>query len=322
MLVALVVLAALASVFWGSKTIEPGTVLDAVFDPNLRLDDHSIIRDMRMPRTVLGLMVGAALGLAGAVMQGVTRNPLADPGLLGVNAGAALAVVAGIYFFDVPAVTGSVWFALVGAAGAGVVVYAIGSLGRGGATPVKLTIAGAAVAALLASLTSTMLLLDSSTLDEYRFWAVGSLVNRDLDVARSVAPFMAVGALLAVGSSRALNGLALGDDVARGLGQRVGLVRAVAATSVVLLCGAATAGAGPVWFVGLIVPHVARSLLGPDHRWLLPCSMLLGAAFLTAADTLGRLLVRPGELEVGIVTAFVGGPVFIAFVRRHRIAEL
>ena len=174
----------------------------------------------------------------------------------------------------------------------------------------------------MASFTTAMLLVDTATLNQYRFWAVGSVAGRGLGVAASVAPFLAVGAVLALASGRALNGLALGEDVARSLGQRVGWVRGIAAASVVLLCGGATAAAGPIWFVGLTVPHVVRSITGADHRWLLPYSMLVGAAFLTAADVIGRVMVRPGELEVGIVTALVGAPVFIAFVRRRRIAEL
>jgi iron complex transport system permease protein len=231
-------------------------------------------------------------------------------------------VVVSIFFFSIASVLGFVWFAFVGAGIAGAVVYGLGSVGRGGATPVKLAIAGAAVSALLASFTAAFLILDSASLDQYRFWAVGSIAGRDLAVLVRVLPFLVVGAALALASARSLNGLALGEDVARSLGQRVGWVRAVAAAAVVLLCGAATAAAGPILFVGLTVPHVARAVSGPDHRWLLPYSMLIGAILLLVADVLGRVLVRPGELEVGIVTAFVGAPVFIAFVRRRRIAEL
>ncbi|NLV56820.1 MAG: iron ABC transporter permease [Acidimicrobiales bacterium] len=321
-LVVVAVGVAALSIAIGTRSIAPSDVLDALvrFDP--LNDDHLIVRDLRVPRTILAFAVGGALGLAGGVMQGVTRNPLADPGLLGVNAGAALAVVVGIIAFDVTGVSGQVWFAFVGAAVAGVLVYSIGAMGRGGATPVKLAIAGAAMAALMGSITSALLLLDSATLDQYRFWAVGSVANRDLDVFGPALPFLALGAGLALASSRSLNGLALGEDVARSLGQRVGWSRAVAAASVVLLCGGATASAGPIWFVGLTVPHVARALTGPDHRWLLPYSMVLGAVLLTGADVIGRVIARPGELEVGVATAFLGAPVFIAFVRRRRIAEL
>lgn len=319
---ALVVAAALLSIGVGAKPVGIGHVLDALFQYDRSLENHLIVRELRVPRTVLALAVGAALGLAGAVMQGVTRNPLADPGLLGINAGAALAVVTGIAVLGLSGPGEYVWFAFGGAAAAGFVVYVLGAIGRGGATPVKLAIAGAALSALLGSFTSALLLMDQATLDQYRFWAVGSVAGRDLAVARAVAPFLLLGASVAIGASRALNGLALGEDVARALGQRVGFVRAAAAASVVLLCGASTAAVGPVWFVGLTVPHVARAITGPDHRWLLPYSMAVGAVLLTVADVIGRVVVRPGELEVGIVTAYLGAPVFIAFVRRRRIAEL
>ncbi|WP_421121859.1 FecCD family ABC transporter permease [Aquihabitans daechungensis] len=321
-LVGLVVLAALGSIAIGAKSMPWSHAWDAVFHYDRTVEDHLIVRELRMPRTVLAMMIGAALGLAGAVMQGVTRNPLADPGLLGVNAGAALFVVIAISQFGISHTSGLVWFALVGAGAAGAFVYVLGAMGRGGATPVKLAIAGAAMSALMASFTSALLLLDSATLNQYRFWAVGSVAGRDLDVAGAVAPFIIVGIVLALASGRALNGLALGEDVARSLGQRVGFVRGTAALSVVLLCGGATAAAGPIWFVGLTVPHVVRSITGPDHRWLLPYSMLVGAVFLTVADVIGRVVVRPGELEVGIVTAVIGAPIFISFVRRRRIAEL
>jgi iron complex transport system permease protein len=271
---------------------------------------------------VLTLLVGAALGLAGALMQGVTRNPLADPGLLGVNAGASLAVVVGIYAFGLASVASYAWFAFAGAALAGAAVYTLGALGRGGATPVKLAIAGAALSALLGSFTAAVLLLDSATLDQYRFWAVGSTAGRDTTVVWQVLPFLAAGALLGLATARALNGLALGEDVARSLGQRVGWTRLATSTSVVLLVGASVAAAGPIGFVGLTVPHVARTVTGPDNRWLLPYSMLMGAILLVCADVIGRVIARPGEVEVGIVTAFLGAPVFIAFVRRRRIAEL
>jgi iron complex transport system permease protein len=307
LLAVLVVVAAALSIAVGAKPIGLSHIVDALFAYDPTIEDHLIVRELRVPRTLLALCVGAALGLAGAVMQGMTRNPLADPGLLGVNAGAALAIVTGIFVFGISSTFANAWFAFVGAAVAGVVVYLLGSMGRDGATPVKLAIAGAAL---------------SATLDQYRFWAVGSFASRNLEVLVQILPFLVLGVVLAIGSSRSLNGLALGEDVARSFGQRVGWVRAVAAASVVLLCGASTAAAGPIWFVGLTVPHVARAVTGPDHRWLLPYSMLMGAILVVLADVLGRVLVRPGELEVGIVTAFLGAPVFIAFVRRRRIAEL
>lgn len=316
------VLAVFASIAYGTKSIPAGTVWDALWHHDPTSNDHLIVRTLRIPRTVVGLAVGAALGLSGAVMQGVTRNPLADPGILGIEAGAALAVVVGIYSFGIATLAGYVWFAFAGAALASVVVYALGSLGRGGATPVKLALAGAALAALLQSLTSAVLLLDVETLDQFRFWIVGSLAGRDGTVAAQVTPFLVVGAVLALASARSLNTLALGDDMARSLGQRVQLARGIAALSVVILCGAATAAAGPIAFVGLTVPHVARAIVGPDYRWILPWSLVLGPTLLLSADVLARLVARPGELQVGIVTALVGAPFFIALVRRRKLAEL
>jgi iron complex transport system permease protein len=215
-----------------------------------------------------------------------------------------------------------VWLAFAGAAVTAVVVYALGSAGREGATPVKLALAGAAVTAFLGSLTAGILLVDVTTLDQFRFWAVGSLAGRDGDVARQVAPFIAVGTVMALASGRLLNVLSLGDDVARSLGQRVGLARVFAATSVVLLCGAATAAAGPITFVGLTIPHIARAICGPDHRWILPYSVVLAPTLLLGSDVIGRLVARPGEIQVGIVTAIVGSPFFVALVRRKRLAEV
>jgi iron complex transport system permease protein len=286
------------------------------------VNDHLIVHSLRIPRTLVGLMVGVSLGLAGTVMQGVTRNPLADPGILGVNAGAGLFVVVGIYAFDLSSLVSYVWFAFAGAAVTSVVVYGIGSLGREGATPVKLALAGAAVTALLGSVTSAVLLLDVATLDQFRFWAVGSLAGRSGQVARQVAPFVVVGAVMALATGRLLNALALGDDVARSLGQRVGLARLFSALSVVVLCGAATAAAGPIAFVGLTIPHVARAITGPDHRWALPYSMVLAPILLLGSDIVGRVVARPGELQVGIVTALVGAPCFVVLVRRRKLAEV
>jgi iron complex transport system permease protein len=316
------VVVAFASMAYGSKPIPVSTVWDAVWHYDPSLNDHLIVRSLRVPRTVLGVAVGAALGLAGAVMQGVTRNPLADPGILGIQAGASLAVVIGIYAFGIGSLAGYVWLAFAGAASASVVVYVLGSMGRGGVTPVKLALAGAALASLLGSFTSAILLTDLATLDQFRFWVVGSLAGRGGDIAVQVLPFLAVGTILALGSARSLNALALGDDVARSLGQRVHAARAVAALAVVILCGAAVAAAGPIAFVGLTIPHVARALCGPDYRWVLPWSMVLAPVLLLGADIIGRLVARPGELQVGIVTALVGAPFFIALVRRRRLAEL
>jgi iron complex transport system permease protein len=306
----------------GARSISPGTVLDALLDPNTDDNDHMVVRDLRIPRTAVGVVVGAALGLAGTIMQGVTRNPVADPGLLGVNAGASLFVVVAITWFGIGSPSGFIWFAFAGAAAASALVYGIGVIGRGGAASVRLALVGAAFTAAATSLISLVLVTDLDTLNVYRFWVVGSLAGRDADLLRTLAPFLALGALLAFTIARDLNVMALGDELARGLGQRLHRARAGAAVAIVLLCGSATALAGPIVFVGLVVPHVARRLTGPDHRWMLPYAMVLGAVLLVAADVIGRLVVRPGELEVGLVIAFLGAPLMIAIVRRTRIAAL
>jgi iron complex transport system permease protein len=320
--VVLLLLIALLSIAVGSKQIPLGTVLDALRHYDEANTDHVIVRSLRVPRTEIGLLVGAALGLSGALMQGVTRNPLADPGILGVNGGAALFVVAGIYWFGLSSLTAYVWLAFAGAAAASVAVYLLGSLGREGATPVKLALAGAALTAMLGSLTTALLIGDVDTFDQFRFWAVGSLAGRGSDIAGQVAPFILIGIVLALISGRVLNALSLGDDVARSLGQRVGMARLFTAVTVVLLCGAATAAAGPIGFVGLTIPHVARLVTGPDYRWILPYSMLLSPILLLGSDVIGRVVAQPGELQVGIVTAVIGAPFFIALVRRRKLADL
>jgi iron complex transport system permease protein len=319
--VAALVAVAAVSLALGAKPIPLGTVVQALTGEDPSVADHGVVGSHRVPRTVIGLLVGAALGLAGALMQGVTRNPLADPGLLGINAGAALAVVLAIQGAGVSTVFGYVWFAFAGAGAAALAVYALGLASRGGATPVRLALAGAALTALLTSVTTAILVRDVHALDQYRFWVVGSLAGRSGEVAAQVAPFIAVGAAMALLSGRALNALALGEDAARSLGQRAGLARLVAVTAVVLLAGAATAAAGPIAFVGLTVPHAARALAGSDHRWILAYSLLLSPALLLAADVVGRVVTAPTELEVGLVTAVVGAPLFIALVRkRHLVA--
>jgi ABC-type Fe3+-siderophore transport system permease subunit len=321
-LLILVALAALASIAVGTRSIGPGDVWRSLVDGDLSTDAAVIVRQLRVPRTALGLLIGLALGVAGALMQGHTRNPLGDPGLLGVTAGASLAVVLAIAWFGIGTPSGYVWFAFAGALVGTVLVYVIGSAGRGGPTPVTLALAGAALSALLYALVRAVLVSDQQTLDSFRFWVVGALAGRGADVAWQVAPFIAIGLVLAIANGPALNLLGLGEDVARGLGQRIWPARIVGLTAITLLCCAATAACGPIAFVGLVVPHAVRSFTGPDHRWLIPCSGLLGAALLLTADVVGRIVARPGELQVGIVLALVGAPFFIALVRRRRTAAL
>jgi iron complex transport system permease protein len=323
LVLSLVVLAivVLASIAYGSKPIPIGTVFRAFTDFD-GSNEHLIVRSLRVPRTAVGLMAGACLGLAGAIMQGLTRNPLADPGLLGVDAGAALAVVIGIYVFDVGSLLGYVWFSYAGALVASVVVYGLGSSGRSGATPVKIALAGAALSALLGSFTSAILLLDTETLDQFRFWNVGSVAGRDGDIARQLAPFAIVAIAVSLCTWRALDTLALGDDVARSLGATIGRHRGLCAIAIVLTAGTATAACGPISFVGLVIPHMVRKFTGPSHRWLLPYSMVLAPILLLGSDIIGRVIARPSEVQVGIVTALLGAPFFVVLARRTRLADL
>jgi len=321
-LLAAVAAAALASLALGSLSIPLHDVVGAFtgFDDS---DAQVIVRDVRGPRTLIALAVGAGLGAAGAVAQGVTRNPLADPGILGISLGASFFVVAAIFLLGISSALGYVWFAFVGAVVAGITVYGLGATGPGNrAAPINLALAGAAVAALFGALTSAVLVADTQTLNEFRFWVVGSVAGRDLDTLAVAGPFMAIGLAGALFAGRALNALALGEDAAQALGQRVARTRAVLLASFVLLSGGAVAIAGPIAFVGLIVPHVARGLVGADYRWVVPYSALIGAILITAADVVGRLVAKPDEIQVGIVMAVLGVPVFIALVRGRRLAEV
>jgi iron complex transport system permease protein len=305
----------------GTKNIPIQAVWNAVvaYDGS---DDHLIVRELRVPRTLLGVLVGSAMGLAGALMQALTRNPLADPGLLGVNAGAALAIVVAIYHLGAGTLNEYVWFGIIGAGGTTVLVYLLGAAGRAGASPVRLALAGTAVAAAFTGIISAIVLLSHDVFVDFRTWSVGSLTGRSLDVVVQVTPFIALGTLVAMLLAGPLNALSLGDDTARALGAKVPQVRLAGVLAVTLLCGAGTAAVGPIGFVGLIVPHMVRAFTGPNQRWLLPYSALWGAALLLGSDVLGRVALHPGELQVGVVTAAVGAPFFIALVRRRRLSEL
>jgi iron complex transport system permease protein len=322
-LVAVVVLGAVtvASLTLGARPLPWTTLVEAWTHYDPANGDHAVVAS-RIPRTLVGVLVGAALGLAGAAMQGIARNPLADPGILGVNAGAALGVVVAMFGLGLTALTSYIWFAFLGAGSAAVLGYAVASLGRDGATPVKLALAGAALTAGLASVMNGILVSSQETLDAFRFWQVGTVAGRTLEVIGPVMPFLAVGAVVTLGTGRVLNGLALGDDVARGLGQRVTLGRGVTALGVIVLCGASTALAGPIGFVGLVVPHVARAFVGGDYRRVLPLSALAGASLLVAADVLGRLVLPPAEVQAGVMTAVLGAPVFVWLVRRRKAVAL
>ena len=318
--VVLVAVAA-ASIAIGAKSIPLGDVVAGLFADD-GSESAAIVRELRVPRTLVGLAVGVALGLAGALMQALTRNPLADPGILGVEAGAAAAIVAAIAAFGVTEPSVYIWFSFLGAAVASLVVYLLGSHGRAGATPVRLALAGTAVTAALTAFTNGLILLDPEAFDEFRHWVAGSIAGRDLTILAEVGPFLVAGTLIALALARPLNALALGDDSSRALGAHAGRTRVLGAVAITLLCGASTAIAGPIVFLGLAVPHMARAIAGPDQRWVLGYSLLLAPILLLAADVIGRIVISPSELEVGIVTALIGAPVFIALVRRRRIAQL
>lgn len=315
----LLVLVCLASVAIGAKGLPLSDVWHGLFHYSGTNGDV-LVRDVRVPRTVLGLLAGSALGLSGAVVQALTRNPLAEPGLLGVNAGASAAVVSAITFFGVTSLTGYVWFAFGGAAVVSVAVYLLG--GSRSANPVRLALAGTAVTAALFGYVNAVQLLDSAALDRLRFWTVGSLASANPETVGKVWPFIALGVLLAMLIARPLNALEMGDDTARALGARLTRTRALAMVAVTLLCGAATAACGPIVFIGLMIPHLVRTITGPDMRWILPYAAVLAPVLLLGADIVGRIAARPSELQVGIVTALIGGPVFIHLVRRKRMAQL
>ncbi|MBZ4486493.1 iron ABC transporter permease [Microbacterium sp. cx-55] len=276
----------------------------------------------RIPRTILAILVGAALAVAGTVLQGATRNPLADPQILGINGGASLVVVIGIAYLGLSAPADYIWFGMAGAALAAVFVYSIGSIGRGGATPLKLALAGAVTAVAFTSLVSAILLPRIDVMSQFRFWQVGGVGGATMPTIVQVLPFLAVGLVICLLCAPALNTLALGDELAAGLGERVRTARLVSTLGAIILCGAATAVAGPIGFVGLVVPHICRLLIGVDHRWLLPFSAIGGAILLTGADIVGRVIARPQEIEVGIITALIGAPFFIAIVRRQKVRAL
>ncbi|MDR1183591.1 MAG: iron ABC transporter permease [Coriobacteriales bacterium] len=318
---AALLLAVAASLAVGAREVPLADVIRALFGTEPYSFSELAVRE-RIPRTLLALAAGTALGVSGALMQAVTRNPLADPGILGVNTGAALFVVAGLTFFGISSLSQYVWLALLGAFFTAVFVYAVSSMGRGGSTPIKLALAGAATTAALSSLISALLLPRIDVMNTFRFWMVGGVGGAEWDSLLTIAPLLAVGLILGLVVTPALNALALGDEVAKGLGVRIGWLRLGAAMAGVMLCGAVTAVAGPIGFVGLMVPHAIRLITGPDQQWIVILSALYGAVLLAVADVLGRIVARPGELEVGIITVIIGAPVFIAIVRRYKVREL
>lgn len=316
-----VLLCVFASLALGSRSVGLQDVIRALFHGDNESIDALVVYE-RIPRTVFGIIAGASLGSSGALMQALTRNPVADPGILGVNTGASLFVVSGIAFFQVNTASEYIWFALAGAAVTAVFVYRIGSLGRGGATPIKLALAGAATSAALSSLVSAVILPRTDVMHAFRFWQVGSIAGATWEGIAMVTPFLFVGLLIGLLSAPALDALALGDDTATGLGVKTGIVRLTGAAAGVLLCGATTALAGPIGYVGLMIPHAMRLICGPSLRLIMPMSAIGGAVLLTVSDVAGRLIGNPGELEAGIITAFFGAPMLILIAMKLKVRSL
>lgn len=319
---ALLMIASAISLLVGTRLISPEGVLQILLVADPWSFDRIVLVDYRLPRTLLGLLCGAAFGVSGALIQAATRNPLADPGILGVNAGAAFFVTLAVGLLGFHSIDAYLWFALVGAVIVTLAVYALGATGRDGAMPVRLVLAGVALSAVLGGIGSAITLLDPQAFDSMRFWSIGSIAGRDMEVVETVAPFIGIGLLIALIAARPLNAVALGDDMARSLGANIFRARILTLVAVTLLAGAGTAAAGPIGFVGLMVPHVVRWFTGPDQRWIIPMTMIYAPVLLLSADIAGRLILFPGELEAGIVTAFIGAPVLILLARRKKASGL
>ena len=319
---ALVAAAVLASFVIGARPIAVSTVFDALFAYGGRLPEHMIVRDHRVPRTLLGILCGAGFGVSGALIQAATRNPLADPGILGVNAGAAFFVTLAVGLLGFHSIETYLWFALVGASLVTLAVYALGAAGKDGPTPGRLVVSGVALSAVLGGIGSGIALLKPEAFDSMRFWSIGSIAGRNTTIVMAVAPFIAAGLTVALIVARSLNVVALGNDLAGALGAALPRARVLTLLAVALLAGAGTAAVGPIGFVGLVVPHLVRWFVGPDQRWIILMSMIYGPVLLLAADIVGRLILFPGELEAGIVTAFLGAPALILLARRRQASGL
>ena len=317
-------LSILISLAFGSRRIPLNEVIQILATINdMGMNDlNRIVIMERIPRTIFALVAGGALGVSGALMQSLTRNPIADPSILGVNTGASLAVVIGIAVFNIGTLNSYIWFSLIGAIITAFFVYSIGSLGVGGATPIKLALAGTVTSAALSSIVGAIVLTRTAVMNQFRFWQVGSISGATWEGLYTITPFILVGLVLAFASSKSLDALALGEELATGLGARVGVIKIISAISGILLCGAVTALAGPIGFVGLMVPHTARLLLGSSLKHMIPFSFIGGAIVLVCADVIGRLIGSPGELEAGIVTAFIGAPILIYIAMKAKVTAL
>ena len=312
---------AIFSISLGAKSIAFTKVIDVLLGNDPDSLEAAIILQ-RIPRTVFGILAGGALGISGALMQSITRNPIADPSILGVNTGASLFVVAGIAFFNITVAYQYIWLAIIGAGVTAVFVYSVASMGKDGATPLKLALSGSAVSIVLGSLVSTIMLPNNRVMEAFRFWQVGSIGSATCENIMLISPFLVVGFIISMFISGYLNNLALGDEAATALGTNVVMTRTIGALSSVLLCGATTALAGPIGFVGLIIPHIIRLIFGSEMSKMLPLSFLGSAILMLVSDVIGRIISLPGETEVGIVTAILGAPIFILAIRKGRVKSL
>lgn len=311
----------IASLAWGSKNIGFSQAINALLNSYDMSFSALVVRE-RIPRTIFSIMAGASLGISGALMQSITRNPIADPSILGVNTGASLSVVIGIAFFNINSANQYIWIALTGAGLTSIFVYGIASIGNGGMTPIKLALAGSATSAVLSSLVSAIILPRSEVIDAYRFWQVGSVSGATWESIKLILPFIIMGLIISIVSTPALDVLALGDEVATGLGVNIGIIRIICAIAGVILCGATTAIAGPIGFIGLMIPHSIRLIFGSNLRGLVPMSAIGGAVLLTISDVVGRVIGSPGELQVGIITAFLGAPILIIIARKAKVRAI
>lgn len=318
---ALLSVMAIFSISLGAKSIAFSKVIEVLLGNDPDSLEQAIILQ-RIPRTIFGILAGGALGISGALMQSITRNPIADPSILGVNTGASLFVVAGIAFFNITVAYQYIWLAIIGAGVTAVFVYSVASMGKDGATPLKLALSGSAVSIVLGSLVSTIMLPNNRVMEAFRFWQVGSIGSATWENIMLISPFLVVGFIISMFISGYLNNLALGDEVATALGTNVVMTRTIGALSSVLLCGATTALAGPIGFVGLIIPHIIRLIFGSEMGKMLPLSFLGSAILMLVSDIIGRIISLPGETEVGIVTAVIGAPVFILAIRKGRVKSL
>lgn len=316
-------IAVIASLTLGSRNIPLGDSLQALWSPDMQNDQHLIVRELRIPRTLIAILAGLALGVAGAIMQAVTRNPLAEPGLLGINSGAAAAVIIGIVVFNLTSIAQYVWLAFSGAGLAGVAVFILGKGHGTGTNPVRLVLAGAGLSVVLASITGIIIInAPTDVLDQFRNWSAGSVEGRGYDVIQVLAVSVFTGLIIAFSLAGKLNTIALGKELGAALGVNVYSTWILSCLAVMMLAGSATAGAGPIGFVGLVAPHLARTIVGPNYRWILPYSALFAAILLLGADIIGRIVAAPSEVAAGIIAMLIGGPFFIIIVRRFRLTKL